>query len=245
MLLLELRPSNLLNQFCWKSSFISWRYQHFWFYYLTKWKHTDARVRRYEKEVISLALTLWTRTPKLWRIPKIRSIIAMPQKFYHYIKNVSNKKPGINPNMMRWMANEARPQNLNAIGYVGGLILDEMNVKKALTSLNKCGEWRMVGIPDLGEGSSAMAALVKNKNTLELADHMLQFLFRGLTGFRKTFASFPTNQANSCDLHLNVWDSTSSLQDWGFTVAYLCLDPTIAHLLRCTSIQIFYNLICS
>ena len=41
----------------------------------------------------------------------------------------------------------------------------------------------MVGFPDLGEGSSAMAALSKNKNTLKLADHMLQFLFHGLTGF--------------------------------------------------------------
>ena len=82
----------------------------------------------------------------------------------------------------------------------------------------------MVGFPDLGQGSSAMATVSKNKSNLKLADHMLQFLFHGLTGFRMPFACFPTNQANSCDLYLNVWDSVSTLQDWGFTVAYICLD---------------------
>ena len=187
-------------------------------------KHKDARGRRYEKEVISLALTLWTRSPKNYDELRKSGLLLPSPKTLSLYKNCVEQTPGINPNMMRWMANEARSQNLNAIGYVGGLILDEMNVQKSLDISNKRGEWKMVGFPDLGEGSSAMASLSKNKNTLKLADHMLQFLFHGLTGFRMPFASFPTNQANSCDLYLNVWDSVSALQDWGFTVAYLCLD---------------------
>ena len=82
----------------------------------------------------------------------------------------------------------------------------------------------MIGFPDLGEGSNAMAAMSKNKHQLQLADHVLQFLFHGLTGFRMPFVCFPTNQANSSDPYLTVWDAISSLQNWEFNVAYISLD---------------------
>ena len=80
--------------------------------------------------MISLALTLWTRSPKNYdELCKSGLLLPSPKTLSLY-KNCVEQTSGINPNMMRWMANEARSQNLNAIGYVGGLILDEMNIKK-------------------------------------------------------------------------------------------------------------------
>ena len=57
-----------------------------------------------------------------------------------------------------------------------------------------------------------------------MADHVLQFLFHGLTGFRMPFACFPTYQANSCNLYLNVWQAMSTLQNWEFDVKHISLD---------------------
>ena len=85
-------------------------------------------------------------------------------------------------------------------------MLNEMNIQNDLQIVTKGTKWRMVGLTDLGEGSNAMTAMSKSKTKTELAfgDHVLQFLFHGLTGFRMTIASFPTNQANASDLYLAV-----------------------------------------
>ena len=50
---------------------------------------------------------------------------------------------------------------------------------------------------------------------------VLQSLFCGLTGFTIPFAYFPTDQANSSDLYLTMWDSMCSLQNREFGVAYI------------------------
>ena len=184
-------------------------------------QHSDARGRRYDKEILSLALTLWTRSPKSYNeLIKAGFLFPSPNTLSLY-KNCVHQKPGINPDMMQWMYNEAHRNNIPA---VGGLLLDEMNIQKDLQISNKGGQWTMVGFPYLGEGSTAMTKMTKGKNNLDLADHVLQLLFHGLTGFRMPFACYPTTQANSCDLYLTVWDAVSSLQLWEFTVAYISLD---------------------
>ena len=126
--------------------------------------------------------------------------------------------------MLRWMAKEATRINLPKAGYHGGLVLDEMNIQKDLQIVSKGAEWRMVGLPEIGEGSSAMTAMTHKKESLMLADHVLQFMFHGLTGFRMPFACFPTNQANASDLFLAFWKAIHLLRDWHFHVQYLSID---------------------
>ena len=187
-------------------------------------EHKDARGRRYNKEVISLALTLWTRCPKSYsELLKAGFIFPSPNTLVLY-KNCIVQKPGINSEMMTWMHNEAKRNQIPKVGFIGGLILDEMNIQKDLQVSNRGGDWKMIGFPDMGEGCNAMAAMSSNKQNLQLADHVLQFLFHGLTGFRMPFACYPTNQANSSDLYITVWDAVSALQNWEFQVAYISLD---------------------
>ena len=184
----------------------------------------DPRGRRYEKDLISLAIILWTRSPQNYKeLIHAGYILPSPRTLSLY-KNCITQKPGINKDMFRWMSLEAERINLNQAGYIGGLLLDEMNIQKDLQIVTKGGEWKLVGLTDMGEGSQAMTAMSKKKPSLALADHALQFLFHGMTGFRMPFASYPTNQANASDLYLTVWEAVGALVDWGFTVAYISLD---------------------
>ena len=52
------------------------------------------------------------------------------------------------------------------MGYSGGLVLDEMNIQKDLQIVTRRGEWRLVGLKDMGEGSNAMMAMSKNKKKI-------------------------------------------------------------------------------
>ena len=105
---------------------------------------------------------------------------------------------------------------LPAYGYLGGLVLDKMNIQKDLQVSNKGGQRKLVSFTDLGEETNAMNTMSKSKSPLQLADHVLQFLFHGLTGFWMPIACFLTNQANSADLYLSVWDSKGLLDDLDF-----------------------------
>ena len=186
--------------------------------------HKDARGRRYDREIISLALTLWTRSPRNYADLLKAGFIFPSESTLSLYKNCITQKPGLNREMMRWMSNEAKRAEIPPMGYIGGLVLDEMNIQRDLQVSNKGGVWSLIGFPDLGEGPNAINTMSTNKKTLQLADHVLQFLFHGVTGFRMPFACYPTNQANSADLYMNVWDCVAALQDWEFRILYIILD---------------------
>lgn len=180
--------------------------------------------RRYDKVILSLSITLWIRNPKCYEtMLKAGFILPCPGTLSLY-KNCISQKAGFNQEMFRWMYKESITLKLPAIGYIGGLLLDEMNVAKDMQITTKGGEWRLVGMPDMGEGSNAMSAMTANKGGFQVADHMLQFLFHGMTGFRMPFACFPTLQANSNDIQGLVWKSVYKLRSWQFIVKYICLD---------------------
>ena len=100
-------------------------------------QHKDHRSRRYDKEIISLALTLWTRSPNSYEeLLKAGVLFPSPNTLPLYKKCVF-QKPGINPQMMKWMTNEAKRNNSSEVGFFGGLTLDEMNIQSDLQVSNK------------------------------------------------------------------------------------------------------------
>jgi hypothetical protein len=184
----------------------------------------DPRGRRYEKELLTFALTLWVRSPRNYQEIINAGFLLPSTRTLSLYKNCVEQRPGLNRDMFRWMSKEASNRNLPSAGYRGGLILDEMNIQKDLQVVSKKGQWHLVGLTDLSTGSNAMAAMSKKKSDLSLADHVLQFLFHGMTGFRMPFACYPTNQANAADLFLSAWDAISGLRDWEFIVDYISID---------------------
>ena len=135
---------------------------------------------------------------------------------------VSN--PGLVEDMFRGMLMEGKRNNISKAGFHGWLVLDEMNAQKDLQVSYRGGEWRLTGLTDLSEATNTMVAMSKNKQDIQMSDHVLQFLFHGVTCFRMPFAYFPITQANACDLYINVWDSVSALRDWSFVINYISID---------------------
>ena len=90
----------------------------------------DPRGHRYDKKLISLSLTLWGASPHRYSKLKQSGMILPSERLLAYYKNAVYQKPGIQPNMMRWMYMEAKKMGTNT--FVGGLLLDEMNVQEDL-----------------------------------------------------------------------------------------------------------------
>ena len=66
--------------------------------------------------------------------------------------------------------------------------------------------------------------LNSGKVECELANHVLQLVFSGLTGFRWPFANFANTQAPSADIFHTFWTSVDALYNWGFQPIYSSLD---------------------
>ena len=64
------------------------------------------------------------------------------------------QKPGFNTEMFRRIAKATGKLQLSKAGYMGGLVLDEMNIKKDNSLVDS--EWTMVVLSDLDEGSNVI-----------------------------------------------------------------------------------------
>lgn len=60
--------------------------------------------------------------------------------------------------------------------------------------------------------------------TVEVASHVLQFLYLGNEGFRFPFAYYPTCEASPADLYHKFWEAAMILEANGFNVIYGCFD---------------------
>jgi len=57
---------------------------------------------------------------------------------------------------------------------------------------------------------------------VQLASHVLQFVFLGRTGFRFPFVHWPTREVDLATLHIHFWKSVYWLLQGGFSVHYFC-----------------------
>jgi hypothetical protein len=69
-----------------------------------------------------------------------------------------------------------------------------------------------------------MQRLMSNKNEKPLANHVLQLVFLGSTGFRFPFAHFPTKQSPASELYIIFWRAVKLLALYGFIVRYVSMD---------------------
>lgn len=63
-------------------------------------------------------------------------------------KNSVRQGPGIQPDMMTWMKNEAIRQNIPTSGYYGGTILYEMSIQEDLQIVNTKQGLQIHGLTD-------------------------------------------------------------------------------------------------
>lgn len=58
--------------------------------------------------------------------------------------------------------------------------------------------------------------VLSGKETIDVASHVLQFVFLGNNGFRFPFAHFPTKEADPASLYTNFWKAVGWLRGLGF-----------------------------
>ena len=180
----------------------------------------DPRGHRYDKKLISLSLTLWGASPHSYNKLKQSGMILPSERLLAYYKNAVYQKPGIQPNMMRWMYMEAKKMGPNT--FVGGLLLDEMNVQEDLKMCNKDGVWTLHGLKEMGGTANSVDSMLHPE--LALADHVLQYMYHGLSGFRMPFCYYATKQANAAQLYSMTSKCLSALAAHEFEIVYISLD---------------------
>lgn len=139
-------------------------------------------------------------------------------------KNSCSQNPGFNESVGKWMSEEALKRKIGSEEREGGIILDEMAIQEDLQMKSVDGTWKLVGLVSLGEEYISMQALTEGKSTVEVATHVLQFVFSGNNGFRFPFAHFPTTEADPSSLYVNFWRAVGWVRKFGFQSNFCCCD---------------------
>ncbi len=69
-----------------------------------------------------------------------------------------------------------------------------------------------------------MHHITEGKFESKLANHVIQYIFHGITGFRWPFANYPNTQAAPADILITTWKCVDAVYEWGFKPIYLCMD---------------------
>ncbi|KAL3881823.1 hypothetical protein ACJMK2_028215 [Sinanodonta woodiana] len=130
----------------------------------------NSKGMRWPREVISMAITLYNRNPSAYRDVTKNGWLHLPsEQLLSLYKNAVCQGPGIIPQMMEWMLNEAQRQNLTQIGYFGGLILDEMSIQEDIQIVHYKSSSSLVGLTDSGPEIKTMHAVSMGKAESKMA----------------------------------------------------------------------------
>ena len=180
----------------------------------------DARSRRWNANILSLALSVWIASPTAYRILG-KSLYLPSEKLLQLYKNSVNKNPGVNEEMLTWMYEEF---NRTDSPKVGGVVFDEMTIQSGLQLQPHSSGLDMFGYVDFGEENSGIANQNKSAEGIELATTALQFVFLALNGFRFPFAYILNHGLTSGQLTTLFWDIVSKLQTYEFDIKFVCMD---------------------
>lgn len=86
--------------------------------------------RSLSKAIIRLYLTLYCSSPRGYNELRGSYFLILPsQNLLRKYKNSLHQEAGVNKDMTKWMANEAKIKNIPPTGFQGGLIIDEISIQ--------------------------------------------------------------------------------------------------------------------
>lgn len=185
----------------------------------------DPKGRRWPQSIISLCLQWFCRSPQSYEAVRASKFLILPSRsvLIRYKTQVTHNV-GFDDEVLLWMHEEAKRQNIPENGYVGGLIIDEMSIQADIQICKSGDVVELAGLMDLGDEGNISHALRKGNNEKELGTHALQILFLGITGFRFPIAHFISDGVQAPELYPIFWQAVDKLKLYGFTVAYTCMD---------------------
>lgn len=122
------------------------------------------------------------------------------------------------------MRNEAARRDVSDFGMHGGILIDEMAIQDDLV-ISKTGDsWDIVSMTDMDETNNNIKILADGRKNIQLATHILQYVFHGFTGFRWPVVYFASCNAKAHELYTTFWECVDKLDEFGFTTDYVMLD---------------------
>lgn len=126
----------------------------------------DARSRRWDKDIIQVALSLWNRSPQGYTTLRNSNMVQLPsESLLQRYKNCFSQHPGLNDKMLLWMNHEATRFKSD---FHGGLISDEMSIQEDLKMTFGDGKILLDGLVDLGSTAAHLRILNTHKNDIVL-----------------------------------------------------------------------------
>lgn len=178
----------------------------------------NSKGMRWPKETICMALTLYNRNPSAYRDITNNGWLNLPSESILFLyKSAIKQKPGIIPDMMAWMRKEALRQNIQKCGFYGGIFLDEMAIQEDLQIVNQEKQTYLHGLVDCERDVMLMHSINEGKIERKLANHVMQYMSHGLTGFRWPFANYPNAQACPADIFISTWKCIDALYESFFS----------------------------
>ena len=180
----------------------------------------DRRSRRWDEDVLSLALSLWVASPVAYRI--LYQFMYLPtERLLQMYKNSLDKNPGINHDMIKWMYCEC--ERTDTVKE-GGLIFDEMNIQAGVQLEPHGDGLKMFGYVDFGPYNNGLHQTHQKGKGLQLATTILQFVFVAYNGFRFPFAYFLCSGVTAAHLTSVFWDIVNTLKSYDFKITFVCMD---------------------
>ena len=181
---------------------------------------------RWTSEIISLCLTIFTRSPQAYNDLRNSGMLILPTPNHLSLyKNAVNTDSGINPALIQWMYKSAIDNKLPSHGWHGGLVIDEMKIQEDLQMVRSSKDLKMVGFVDMGQEANLLQQLKSGTSDKQLADHVFQIQFIGATGFRFFCGYLPTRStASATDIHINLWNAVELIESHGFVIDYVGMD---------------------
>jgi hypothetical protein len=185
----------------------------------------SPQARRWNKDVISLCLSLWMRSPKAYQTLLESNMLILPseRKLRRY-KNCIPQEPGFSDQIFKWIYSSAKEIKLSPNGWVGGIHHDETRVQQDLIVDMQDGILSLIGWIDLGEEVQNLRILCDKWLPPHLGTEVIQMSFMGFTSFRFTICHFPTAGIKASELSIIIWKAIEKLSDWGFSVDYIMQD---------------------
>ena len=172
-----------------------------------------------------MCLSLYCRSPKAFQELHNSGFVVLPsQRLLRQYKNQVTQEAGISKEILKWMCQIAKNQNICKEGYEGGLLIDEMAIQEDLQFQRRGEDYELIGFSETVQEAKSMSTILTKRETVSLANHVLQLVFLGNTGFRFPLAHFPTTQASASEIYLIFFKAVKMLGLFGFSVRYLSLD---------------------
>ena len=110
---------------------------------IVKNSNISVNAKRWERNVIRFCLQLYGRNPQGYSDMISSGFMFFPTvRLLQMYRNSVDQGPGFRANNFKWMYNTAKCKELNAWGYVGGIIFDEMAMQEDLQIDNAGGSYK-------------------------------------------------------------------------------------------------------